>query len=282
MKIPILTTNNTEVGKKDLPQRFAQAVRPDVVKRAVLAIRGNSRQSYGSDVRAGMKHATELSRRRHDYKSSYGHGISRVPRKTLNHRGARFFWVGAQMPGTVGGRRAHPPKVEKVWAQKINKKEKQLALQSALSATMIKEAVAANGHKVPAQYPFIIETKFEELTKTKDVLAALEKLGFKEELTRSAVKRKARGKGKARGRRTKKARGPLVVVSGTCKVQKAARNIPGIEVVHVNELNTALLTHDIKPGRLTLFTDAAIDAMGKSLTTKKEKQLTTNPLRGTK
>jgi large subunit ribosomal protein L4e len=259
MKIPVLTMNNTEMGKKDLPTPFKKIVRPDVVKRAVLAIRANSRQPYGADPRAGQKQVGELSRRRHDYKSSYGHGISRVPRKILTHRGTRFFWVGAIMPGTVGGRRAHPPKTEKVWAQKLNKKEKKIALQSALTATMIKGAVEQNGHKMPTTYPFIIESKFEEVAKTKDVLATLKKLGFGSELERASVKRIARGKGKMRGRKTKNACGPLFVVAGSCKLQTAAKNIPGFEVINVAQINTALLTHDIKPGRMTIFTDAAME-----------------------
>ncbi len=263
MKIPLLTLQKTEIAKKDLPAVFQENVRADIVKRAVLAIRANSRQSYGTDADAGRKQKGKLSRRRKDYKGSYGHGISRVPRKILTRRGTRFFWVGAVAPGTVGGRRAHPPKVEKNWKQKVNKKEKRLALRSALAATMIKEAVERNGHKVPDQYPFIIESALEGLEKTKEVRAVFEKLGFAEELQRAARKKIQGGNAKRRGRKYKKARGPLLVVSGACKLQKAAKNIPGVEVVDIKCLNTEMLTHNIKPGRLTLFTDATIEKIKK-------------------
>ena len=47
-------------------------------------------------------------------------------------------WVGAFAPGTVGGRRAHPPKSEKIWSKKINKKENAKAIRSAISATLLK------------------------------------------------------------------------------------------------------------------------------------------------
>jgi len=206
MKVPILSLQKTEMAKKDLPVVFTKKVRSDLVKRAVLAIKANSRQAYGADPRAGMKQLGDLSRRRHDYKGSYGHGISRVPRKILTHRGTRFYWVGAVMPGTVGGRRAHPPKTEKNWSQKVNKKERKQALQSALAATMIKEAVKLCGHKVPDNYPFVVESKFEDLAKTKQVITVLEKLGLKEELDRTNKRKTRGGKTKLRGRKYKKAR----------------------------------------------------------------------------
>jgi len=49
-------------------------------------------------------------------------------------RGTQFDWVGANVPGTRGGRRSHPPKgVGK--EKKVNKKEVIIAFNSALSAT---------------------------------------------------------------------------------------------------------------------------------------------------
>ncbi len=264
MKIPVMTLDNVEISKKDLPQVFITAVRPDIVKRAVLSLCAHARQPYGADLRAGMKQVGGgISRRRHDYKTSYGHGISRVPRKILTKRGTRFYWVGAVMPGTVGGRRANPPLVKKNLHLKVNKKEKLLALQSALAATMIKDAVSANGHKLPKSFPFIVESKFETLSKTKDVVTSLEKLGFVDELSRTDTKHAMHGKAKMRGRRYRTGRGPLVVVSGVCTLQKAAINIPGVDVVVVKHLNTKMLTHGIKPGRLVVFTDAAVEMIAK-------------------
>ncbi|MFA4917376.1 MAG: 50S ribosomal protein L4, partial [Syntrophales bacterium] len=61
----------------------------------------------------------------------------------------------------------------------------------------------------------------------------------------------------------KKAKGPLIVVSGPCKLQNAARSIPGIDVAAVKYLNGEMLAPSIKPGRLTLFTEAAIEKITK-------------------
>ena len=131
MKLPIYTLTKSETGKKDLPVQFSELIRPDLIERAVFTIQSNKRQPYGADPRAGLRHCGNLSRRRNNYKTSYGHGISRVPRKILSSRGTRFNWAGAIAPGTVGGRRAHPPKADKVWSQKINKKERRKAIRSA-------------------------------------------------------------------------------------------------------------------------------------------------------
>lgn len=262
MKIPIYNLHKTEIGKKELPAFFKEICRPDLVKRAVLAMRANSRQPYGTDQMAGKKQGAKLSRRRRDYKTSYGHGISRAPRKILSRHGIRFYWVGAFSAGSVGGKAAHPPKAEKNWKQKLNKKEKKKAIQSALAATMIKELVAKH-HIVPQHYPFIVETKFEELAKTNELYDALERLGFVEELVRASRKRIRASKGKFRGRRYKKPRGLLLVVSNACKVQKAAQNLPGIDVAVVNNLNAEILAPSCKPGRAALFTEAAVEKMNK-------------------
>lgn len=263
MKVPLYSMDKKEMEKKSLPSCFQEPVRADLVKRAVLSIRANNRQPYGADPTAGMKQISRVSRRRRDYQTSYGHGISRAPRKVLARKGTRFTWVGAIAAGTVGGKAAHPPKVEKNWVLKINKKERQKALRSALAATMHTDLVTAVGHIIPEGYPFIVEAKLESLSKTKDVLTALESLGFAPELARASRKKIRGGRSRLRGRKYKRATGPLVVVSGVCPLLKAAKNIPGITVVAVKYLNTEDLAPSIKPGRLTVFTDAALAVIEK-------------------
>ena len=113
----------------------------------------------------------------------YGHGISRTPRKILSRRGTQFNWQGALVPNTVGGRRAHPPKAEKNWQEKINKKERRKAIRSAMAATVNKELVAERGHVVPDNYPFVLESGLELLDKTKQIVDALKRLGFEKEFT---------------------------------------------------------------------------------------------------
>ena len=123
MKLPIYNKEMNQKGEKELPSQFSEAYRPDLIKRAVLSLQSRARQVYGADPQAGQRHSSELSKRRRKYRGCYGFGISRVNRKILSRRGTRFNWVGATSPQTRGGRRAHPPKAEKQFAQKINKKE---------------------------------------------------------------------------------------------------------------------------------------------------------------
>ncbi|MEM3154702.1 MAG: 50S ribosomal protein L4 [Candidatus Woesearchaeota archaeon] len=262
MEVKILNAENKEVGKQKMPAQFEEAIRPDLIKRAVEAVEANKRQSYGADQRAGKKQATRLSRRRRDYKGAYGKGLSRMPRKTLVRRGMQMIWVGAFAPGSVGGRRAFPP-VARDFDQKINDKERKKAIRSALAASVNKELVQKRGHKLPAEYPFILANEIENIAKTADIVKALDALGLEEELARGGQKRIRAGKGKMRGRRYKTAKGPLLVVSGACKALKSAKNIAGVDVVEVKRVNAALLAPGAHPGRLTLYTQAAIQKIDK-------------------
>ena len=262
MKADILNLKGEKTKTIDLPDQFNEEIRPDLIKRAVLVIQSNKRQPYGANPRAGKRASATLSRRRRKYRGSYGHGISRVPRKILTRRGTNFFWVGAEAPGTVGGRRAHPPKAEKKWSQKINIKERRMAIRSALSATCVKEIVAKRGHSFKS-VPIIIDSSFESVKKTKDVLTALTSIGLEKELERSSVKKIRPGKGKNRGRKYVKRKGPLILVADKCELQKAAKNIPGVDISTINSVNAELLAPGADIGRLTIFTDKAIERLAK-------------------
>ena len=263
MKLAIMTAAKQEVKKKDLPTQFSEPIRPDLVKRAVLAIQSHTRQPYGASPGAGKRASAKLSRRRRDYRGAYGLGISRVPRKIMSRRGTRMSWVGAFAPGMRGGRRAHPPKAEKIWWEKINIQERRKALRSALSATILNDIVKQRNHAIPELYPFILDNSFEAISKTKELEAALAALGFTQELQRVDYAKVRAGRGKARGRKYRKKTGPLLVVGADCSLLKSARNIPGIDVVEVNHLNAELLAPGGNIGRLTLFTEHALDIMEK-------------------
>jgi large subunit ribosomal protein L4e len=264
MELKVINAENKETGKVKLPVQFSEEVRPDLIRKAVLVIQSNKRQAYGAKPDAGKRASAELSRRRKDYRGSYGFGISRVPRKILSRRGTRMNWVGAFAPGTVGGRKAHPPKSEKIWSKKINTNERLKAIRSAMSATIQKELVSARGHIVPDSYPFVLDSSFEEISKTNQVENALEKLGFSQDLARGEKKTIRAGKGKNRGRRYKKRKSLLLVVSDKCALLSSARNLPGVDVVSVDSLNAELLAPGCDVARATLFTKAAVETIEKN------------------
>jgi len=258
----LMNLEGKKIREIKLPSQFNEEYHPNLIWRAVITLQSNKRQSYGADPEAGKRASAKISRRRRDYKGAYGKGISRVPRKTLWKRGSQFGWVGANAPGTVGGREAHPPKAGRIFTKKINKKENRKAIRSALSAAINKNLVEKRNHILPSMYPIAVENKFQEINKTKEVLKILNNLGLKDELER--VTRKVRaGRGKLRGRKYKTNKSLLIVVSDKCKLVNAGKNIPGIDIVKVNSLNAELLAPGTQAGRLTIFTENAIEKIEK-------------------
>jgi len=262
MKANVLNIDAEKISEIDLPKQFYEEIRPDLIHRAVLVIQSQARQQYGSYPEAGKEYSAKLSRRRRDYKTSYGHGISRVPRKTLWHRGRQFGWVGAFAPGTVGGRRAHPPKASKIFAQKINKKEKRKAIRSAIAATIDKNLLIKKGFSCLDNIPIIFEDKFENISKTKELTNLFKKIGIEKEIERTKIKKIRAGKGKLRGRKYRTKKGPLIVVSKKCPLFKAL-NYKGFDVCTVKSLNAELLAPGTDPGRLVIWSLPAIQILEK-------------------
>ena len=264
MKFSMLDLNGNKIKEVELPKQFEEEYRPDLIKRAVISIISGERQPYGSKKEAGMRSSSKLSRRRRKFKGAYGKGISRVPRKTMTRRGTQFFWVGATAPHTVGGRRAHPPKAEKIWKEYINIKERRKAIRSALAASMNKELVITRGHKIKNIFPIIFDAKIEDVKKTKDIINLLDKVGLNEEMDRISIRRVRSGVGKNRGRKYKNKIGPLFIVSKKdCNLLKSSKNIPGCDAVIVNNLNAKLLSPNTVGIRLCIWSEAALEKINK-------------------
>ncbi len=239
-------------GKITLPNVFSTPLRPDVIKRAVLAIQSSRLQPQGRDPMAG-KRTTAESR-------GTGSAIARVPRIKGGSGRAAFA------PSTVGGRQPHPPRAEKKILKQIPKKEAHLALTSAIAATAQKETVASRGHAIDGvlNIPLIVDNAIEGLTTAKEVEETLKNLGVLQDITRVKDSRKIRaGKGKHRGRKMKQAVGPLIVVNENKGLSNAASNIPGVEITTLNNINTEMLAPGTHPGRLTIWTNSTIEKLDK-------------------
>jgi len=262
MKIPILTLENQKAGQIELPKQFEEDILPNLIKKAATISQKNKKQPKGAKPEAGKRASVYLSGRRGHYRTRQGKGISRIPRKTMSYSGTQFNWTGAFAPGTVGGRRAHPPKAEENIKKKINQKENRKAIRSAMSANLKKEVVEKN-HKTPSEYPFAAETKFETLKKTKEVMKTLQNWGLEKELERTKTRKIKTGTARMRGRKYQTKKGPIIIVSQNCDLIKAARNIRGVEIMRVDKLSAEKLSTGTKPGRITLFTQAAIEKVQK-------------------
>lgn len=250
------------MAKIALPVQFHEEYRPDLIKRAVLALRTHKMHPNAPNPDAGNLNPSYLSKRRREYKSTYGRGQSRTPRKVMSHHGEHFAYKGAQAPQTVGGRIAHPPKIEKIWAEKINDKERKKAIRSAISASIITDVVNNRGHKVKAELPIIIEEKIEEIAKASQVSKMLEHIGLGHEVERAKETKVRPGRGTMRGRTYKSKVGPLFVVSKNCKLIDSAKNIAGADAVLVKNINAELLAPGTHPGRIVIWSKAAIEELG--------------------
>ena len=254
-----------------LPDAFTSPVREDIVRSAVHASRANRRQSYGhrehdgkKAPQPGMKHSVEWWGK--------GRGVSRIMRKA----GQR---TGAQNPHTRGGRRAHGPKVHKDWSQKLNSKERKIARNSAIAATCDPSTVSSRGHRFEegTRFPIIIDGYTESRGSSKEkydieeiplqystrkFVAMMGGLGLASDLERSKGGRRIRaGKGTMRGRKYRTPKSVLLVVSEKCDLDRAARNVPGVDVVTAKDLSAEDLAPGGDLGRLTVWTKAAIEAL---------------------
>lgn len=248
-KVNLYALDGTVKEKIDLPKVFETPYRPDIIKKSFEVIHSNQRQPYGSDPLAGTRHAVASVGK--------GRGMSRVPRLTQGQ-------AAALAPNVVSGRRAHPPKVERDWKEKMNKKENKLARNSALAATAAKEIVTKRGHRFDDKVtlPIVIDDDFENLKKTKEVVEVLEKIGIDSDILRSANGKHVRaGKGKMRGRRYRVPKS-LLIVSVKEGLEKSSENLSGVDITKPQYLNIEHLAPGGIAGRLTIFTKSALTKLG--------------------
>ncbi|MGB1697445.1 MAG: 50S ribosomal protein L4 [Thermoplasmatota archaeon] len=246
MKVPVYNKAGSNAGDAELPDVFGTAFRPDLIRKAVRVARANRRQRYGANPVAGERHATASIGK--------GKGASRVPRLTQGR-------VAALAPNVVGGRRAHPPQARKDWALAMNKKERRLAIASALAATANAETVTGRGHKVTADtFPFVVEDDFATIEKTSDAIKALEAMGLGGDLTRAKEGRHIRaGMGTLRGRKYKTPKSVLFVTADGSA--PALGNLTGCDVVAASNIGAEHLAPGGDAGRLCVFTKSALEAI---------------------
>jgi large subunit ribosomal protein L4e len=250
-KIKVYSLEGEVTEEIELPEIFQEEFRPDLIKRAVISAQTARIQPWGANPMAGKRTTAE------SYGS--GRGVAMVPR--IKGSGSRAAFV----PQAIGGRKAHPPRPQKVYHEKINRKERRFAIRSALAATVNPEIVENRGHEVGnvPQIPLVVDDELCNVKKTKETREIFKKLGIFDDVVRAKEGKKIRsGKGKMRGRKYKSPKGPLIVVGEDNGISLGARNHAGVDVVLVENLNAELLAPGTHPGRLTVFTKSAIEKLG--------------------
>ncbi len=263
MKLHVLGIDGAQKGEMNAAKAFSEKVRPDLIQRAFLAEMSETRQPYGADPMAGFRTSAHYHGLRHYRYSMMNREMARMPR--IHGRVGYMSMTARRVPQAVKGREAHPPKVEKVWREKINRKEWLKALNSAIAATADKATVLSRGHVVDAvkAMPIVVEDRIQETKKAAELRKILINLGFGNELKRTAGTKMRAGRGKARGRARKTRRGPLIIVSEDKGIAKAANGIRGVEAVKLADLSVRDIAPGAKPGRATIWSRSAIDLLEK-------------------
>ncbi|MCH7941541.1 MAG: 50S ribosomal protein L4, partial [Thaumarchaeota archaeon] len=164
-----------------------------------------------------------------------------------------------------GGRQAHPPNVDKVIHKKVNKKEKKLALCSAIAATASKKLVESRGHRVEKieSFPIIVSDEIESISNAKDMVKLLDALNLNQDINRLKSRKARTGKSALRGRRKKIGRSILFVTKSSKELKKACGSFLGVEVRSVKDLSVLDLAPGSDPIRLTVYSKAALNEISK-------------------
>jgi large subunit ribosomal protein L4e len=254
MKAKVIALDGTEQGELQLPVVFDTPYRPEVIHKVYVNLLSHSYQSQGRYPAAGEMVSAESR--------NTGLGIARLARA----RGEGFPRAGqaAAVAGVRHGRVAHPPESWKSIYKKINHKERQLGLCSAIAVTSRKELVQKRGHKIgdKVKFPILVSDEIESIAKTKDLKNVLIALGLGADIARASLMRKARsGTAKRRGRPARCGTSALIIVGNQSKLVALSQSIPGVDIKHVNQLSIIDLVPGSKPIRLTIFSHNAIEDM---------------------
>ncbi len=245
----------------ELPACFSEPIRPDLIKRAVLSDESKLYQPKGAFPRAGLQTSAVYNGRKDDFGSLKNRGQAKLPREV----GAKGqHGKVKRIPSAVKGRRAHPPKTQKILKEEMNKKEYKKALKSAIAATANIELVKARGHIFETRnLPIILDNSFEGLTKTKQVLSVFEKLTIIKDIEKA--KNKTKTLSGTRHTRSKSRYIPksILIIVKDGEVLKAARNLAGVDAIKTSELKVMNLAPGVHAGRLTVFSLNAIEELKK-------------------
>jgi large subunit ribosomal protein L4e len=246
--INILEMDGSNKSTVTLPGVFHTPYRPEVIQKVYNHLNSYTFQRQGRYPAAGQMVSAESR--------NTGLGIARIARA----RGEGFPRAGqaAGVASVRHGRLAHPPVSWKNIYKKVNKKEKLLALCSAIAATTNSELIKRRGHKIKdeIQLPIVVSNEIESVVKSKDLEKILFNLGLEEDLKRTFIRRNKSYHKNSINRRS--ALSVLILVGNDEKIGRLSNSLPGITVKSVKSVSVLDLAPGSKPVRLTIFSENAI------------------------
>lgn len=262
--VSVLGSDGKKTSELPLPAVLQAPIRNDVVQFVHTNMAKNSRQAYGRADNAGEQTSAE----------SWGTGraVSRIPR--VGGGGTHRSGQGAFGNMCRGGRMFDPIKSWRRWHRKVNVGQKRYAVCSALAASAVPGLVMARGHRISqiAEVPLVISNdSLKGISTTKQAVQFLKGVGAWEDAERVKDSRRLRaGRGKMRNRRYTQRRGPLFVYKSKTDLNRALRNVPGVELASVERLNLLQLAPGGHLGRFVIWTEEAFADLDNVFGTQKD------------
>lgn len=261
MEASVHHTNGNAEKKLTLPSVFGARYNEDMIKRALLAEQSLDYQPQGHYVGAGMETSASYTGRLGNYRTQRHTGRPPRPRQKLAKGASGQV---RRIPSSVKGRRAHPHVVEKTIAERINRKEYEKALESAVAATADMQLVKQKHVLGSAQLPLVVSSDIEKISRTRELVKVLESLGLKQDVEKSHDPKLAVASRRRVQRRHFRS-SVVIVAKDASIVSRACRNIPGVEAVSVDRLRIASIAPGARP-RLALWSEAALGALQEGIT----------------
>jgi len=158
-----------------------------------------------------------------------------------------------------------PTRTWRRWHRKVNINQKRYAVASAIAASAVTALVLARGHRISQipEVPLVVKTDtVESLTKTKNALALLTKLHANPDVERCHKVTRHSGKARLRNRAKKIKVGPLIITGNKgATAYRAFRNLAGVQVSSVHDLDLLKLAPGGQLGRFIIWTQAAFEQL---------------------
>lgn len=232
--------NGKAVRDVDSPRQFASEVKPELIKRAVLAESSYNLQPKGHFVLAGMQTTARYYGAMNEYRSGRHMGVAIRPKEKLG--GGRQGKV-RRIPSAVTGKRAHPHKVGKIIRENMNRQEYQRALGSCIAASRDVSSV--------------FDDSIESVKRTKEIVKAFAAAKLDEALSYGRRKRVKKGLRRNVTRRHYR-KSVLLVLNNDSGAIKAARNLPGVDAVTLKQLTASAFAPGGNPGRKVVYSESAL------------------------
>lgn len=245
MNADVLSLDGKKTGTLALPNAFSEAIRPDLIRRAVDAENSMRLQPQGHYMLAGMQTTATYYGAMHSYRTGRHMGIAIRPREKL---GGGVQGKVKRIPSAVKGKRAHPHTVEKRLVERINKKEYRKALSSAIAAT-----------SKPS--PIIVSDSINSIKKTRDMARLIKTLTG----INTGDHKSRQRKGIRRGSKQKTYGKKILIVCSEPNTMIFARNIAGVDACMPESITVGLFAPGGNTFRKVIWSESAIKGLDSAI-----------------